>query len=95
MKGVVLTPARQMIFAAIGLGLLTWVAISSIAIWRMSWSFSFASVASALFKSDTAFAYRWPMTTVSDTSPNSVFTSRNFAVLERTLGSLNRDSSSF
>ena len=32
MKGVVLTPARQMIFAAIALGLLTWVAISSIAI---------------------------------------------------------------
>lgn len=32
MKGVVLTPARQMIFAAIALGLLTWVLASFIAI---------------------------------------------------------------
>ncbi|WP_293525445.1 DUF5930 domain-containing protein, partial [Phenylobacterium sp.] len=32
MKGVVLTPARQMIFAAIALGLLTWVLVSFIAI---------------------------------------------------------------
>lgn len=32
MKGVVLTPARQMIFAAVGVGLLTWVLVSFIAI---------------------------------------------------------------